>query len=123
MEINNHEKLDDVDIVKGETVVSVLGEPNDEELELRCANGNIYNVSVSYEYGCDSHAFISDISMQPVIGHKIVDAHHEDMDSYGTTLVFVTDQGKRGTIAITHDHNGYYGFSYHVEKLNREHKF
>lgn len=110
------DKMRDVDIVAGETIVSIDGKVKDESLRLHCHNGVYYDIDVSYDYGNDSHAFISEISMNSIIGSKIVEAYHEDKDSYGVTLVFVDNNNRKGTITIQHDHNGYYGFSYYVTK-------
>lgn len=121
-QIDNEEgynKLLDIDVLNGETIVSIEGQVKDSFLRLHCKSGKVYDINIEDDGdgGNDSHAFISDIDMDKVIGRKIVDARHEDKDSYGVTLKFMTKEMQLGTITIQHDHNGYYGFSYHVSKV------
>ncbi len=117
-EKESYNKMLDVDILKGETITKIEGEIKDSYLRLICKSGNVYDINIDDDSdgGNDSHAYISGIDMDKVIGRKIVDARHEDKDSYGVTLKFMTKEMQLGTITIQHDHNGYYGFKYYVTK-------
>lgn len=113
-EVYGDDKMNDIDIIKGETVVAVTGAEHDNEVYLKCASGNTYEV---YAYPDENaSAEISEINLVKIIGKPIVHAQHNDKDSYGVTLTMKTQDGGVGEIRITCDHNGYYGFEYGVTK-------
>ncbi len=113
-EVYGSPKLDDIDIIKGETIVAVNGEEHSNEIYLKCASGNNYEV---YAYPDEyATAEISEIDLGRIIGKPIVFAQHSDKDSYGVTLMMKAQDGSVGEIRITCDHNGYYGFEYGVTK-------
>ena len=116
-EVYGSQKLDDIDIMNGETIVEIEGKIGDQSLRLKCRSGNFYDIEVDDDGPQnDSHAFISEIDMDKIIGREITDARHHGKDTYGVTLNFMTKRLQLGSITIDHKHNGYYGFSYHVTK-------
>lgn len=116
-EVYGSQKLDDIDIINGETIIAIEGNVKDKSLRLKCKSGNYYDIDVDDDGPQnDSDAYISEINMDKVIGRQIVDARHDGKSREGVTLKFMTKQLQLGTIEIQHDHNGYYGFSYHVTK-------
>jgi hypothetical protein len=113
-EIYGNQKLDDIDIIKGETIISVNPKEYSNEVYLNCASGNVYEV---FAYPDDNAtAEISVVNLDKIIGKPIVFAQHSDKDSYGVTLIMKAGDGSIGEILISCDHNGYYGFEYGVTK-------
>jgi hypothetical protein len=111
------DKMEDIDIIKGETIVSFTGEGNDSFMTINCESRHHYDIYVDDEGPSnDSHAFISEIDLKNLVGKPIVFAQHEGKNSYGVTLVMKAADGSEGHVTIDHEHNGYYGFSYSVIK-------
>jgi len=113
-EVYDAQKLSDIDIIKGETIIEVNPKEYSNEVYLKCASGNTYEV---YAYADENAtAEISVVDLGRIIGKPIIFAQHSDKDSYGVTLTMKAQDGSIGEIRITCDHNGYYGFEYGVTK-------
>lgn len=87
-----------------------------------CASGRRFVLDIQDE-GCggnDSHAYLDDDDMYRVLGFPILAAYPTDASSWGVTLTFESQGGSipvRGTVTITHEHNGYYGFSWELVEI------
>jgi hypothetical protein len=108
------DKMEDIDIIKGETITSFKGEGNDSFMTIDCASGHHYDIYVDADDY--AQAWISEIDLKNIIGKPIVFAEHDGKDSYGVTLVMKSADGSEGHITVECEHNGYYGFSYSVIK-------
>lgn len=83
-----------------------------------CVSGRRFEIQLEDD-GCggnDSHAYLDGSDVGGLYGQIITEAYPEDSSSYGVRLVFKASD-RRGWIQITHDHNGYYGFSYEVKEI------
>jgi hypothetical protein len=114
LEEMSQNKLEDIDIIKGEVIQSFDGAVKDDSMTIRCASGNSYEIQTwPDEY---ASAWISEINLDKLIGKKIVEAYHDGKDCFGVTLIMKAEDGNVGHVTIEADHNGYYGFSYQVTK-------
>lgn len=105
-------KLGEITQLIGLTIVSY------DDGTFICAGDRRFEIDIEDD-GCggnDSHAFISGSSVGALYGHVITAARTEDDSSDG--VCFVLEAGDlRGWVQITHDHNGYYGFSYDIREV------
>ncbi len=108
----------DIDALVGKTIASYTF---DQYLvTFLCADGSRFEIHLEDDgngTGNDSHAWFSGCDLTPLVDRPIVSAHHEDESSEGVNLLLETADTS-GFIAITHEHNGYYGFSYEVVPVN-----
>ncbi len=111
-------KKNDIDILIGETIVSCMQE-YDKRLVITCASGKRYAVDVDDD-GCggnDSYACIVAVNLIGVMGQPVTTAYHQNWEGGdGCRLVVETAQTK-GDILITHESNGFYGYSYEVNPI------
>ena len=67
--------------------------------------------------GDDSHAFLESVDgINTILNQKIISVDESYDSSYGASIDIFTHNG-RATILITHEHNGYYGFSYELREV------
>ena len=80
------------------------------------SDGGIYELQIDDDgCGCnDSNAFLSGVrGLDAIAGREIV-AVDEESDSYAAEIKLRTADGSECVINITHEQNGYYGFSYEL---------
>lgn len=107
----------DIDALVGHAIVSYTFGP--DLVTFECAGGARFEIHLEDDgngTGNDSHAFFSGCDITPILGHVITAARHEDGSSYGVNLLLESATAS-AFLAITHEHNGYYGFSYEVVPL------
>jgi hypothetical protein len=69
--------------------------------------------------GNDSHAYLSQVDGLPEIIGAVIDSVSEESDSCSAEIKLRAASGLSCIIGITHDHNGYYGFSYELVPVPR----
>lgn len=105
-------RLGDIDQLIGETILSY------SDGSITCASGRRFEIDIEDD-GCggnDSHAYLDGSDVEGIYGKTITAAYPKDYSSYGVLLTFEAGD-QRGWIQITHEHNGYYGFSYDVREV------
>lgn len=106
-------KLRDIDQLVGKTIASYTFETY--LVTLTCADSSRYEITLQDdgEGGNDSHASFTGCDLTPILNRPIVEAWAESPPYDGANLMLKTSESD-GFIAITHESNGYYGFSYEV---------
>jgi hypothetical protein len=64
--------------------------------------------------GNNSCAFFSNVCLAAIFSRNIVSVEESGKNSYGAKFIFTSDDGYRGEVDVTHNHNGYYGWGFFV---------
>lgn len=104
-------KLKELSILVGQTITNVSND-NDYSLRISLSSGKMIDLELSDEGPQnDSHAWISSFDLDIIKNQEIIEAYEESKDSSHAHLILKT-KDHMGSITITHEHNGYYDFSY-----------
>ncbi len=111
---NNYKKLG-FDILKGQKIISFENWSEGDKSWNFSTENHKYNLHIEDDgCGCnDSNAYINYIQdLDKILNQEIIEVD-EGSDSYGANITLKTRENEC-FIVITHDQNGYYGFSYEL---------
>ncbi len=115
---NEQYKKLSIDALIGQVIKKVTYDKNNCVLTMK--DGTKYDIRLEDDgggTGNDSYAYFSAVALTSILHRKIISAEETNDDSYGAVFVIKTKNAE-GAIVITHEHNGYYGWSYELFKSN-----